>query len=363
MRNLLILSLIGLVVAAGCVQPASTEIAPTQVGLNATFTAVPPTAVPTDPPTETPFEAQADTNPGETATPSIPPTETATATATFTPSITPSATPTSADSAFLPDSQDGAPPLGETGDGQQQPPDPAANPFEQTATAIVAGATQTEAFIQTATAIGAGIGLPTFTPTADPNLGQPVQPVITLTPQPQQPILPGTDCVHEVRPQDQNLYRLSLAYGVRVADIVARNPEITNQNLIYLGQRIIIPGCGTTGGRPPATSTPVPGGGVGNPGTGGPGGSVPPTGDCTWGTSVIFPNGCPGGNVGTGGSTGSGNVGTGGPGVGTRQHVVEQGETLFEIALLYGVTVAQIQQLNGIPNANNITMGDVLAIP
>ena len=59
-----------------------------------------------------------------------------------------------------------------------------------------------------------------------------------------------------VQPGD-NLYRISLRYNVTIAALVAAN-NIPNPNLIYVGQRLVIP----TGGTPPPTqppgSTPVP---------------------------------------------------------------------------------------------------------
>jgi LysM repeat protein len=45
------------------------------------------------------------------------------------------------------------------------------------------------------------------------------------------------------------------------------------------------------------------------------------------------------------------------------QHVVQRGETLFRIALRYGVTVEAISQANGIANPNQILVGQALNIP
>ncbi|MCA9905515.1 MAG: LysM peptidoglycan-binding domain-containing protein, partial [Anaerolineae bacterium] len=114
----------------------------------------------------------------------------------------------------------------------------------------------------------------------------------------------------------QNLYRISLAYGVSVNDIAARS-GITNINLILVGQKLTIPGCGTTGYQPPPTT--VPSDGSAQP--------VP------------------------------------GPGTGGRLHIVDQGETLFELSLLYGVRVADIAAANGITNINYIQIGQQLTIP
>ncbi len=49
--------------------------------------------------------------------------------------------------------------------------------------------------------------------------------------------------------------------------------------------------------------------------------------------------------------------------VGGVQHVVARGETLFRIALRYGMTVDALAQYNGIANPNRIYAGQVLMIP
>ena len=68
-------------------------------------------------------------------------------------------------------------------------------------------------------------------------------------------IPPGEDCVHEIRFGD-TLFQLSLAYGVSV-DEMALASEIENPDVIAVGQKITIPGCGTTGFIPPPTSVPT----------------------------------------------------------------------------------------------------------
>lgn len=347
----LMISIIALTIA-GCVQPASQQVAMLE-GDSATWT-VTPSETPTPTVTLTP-EAQII----EEVTP-----ETIVEVVTATPSPTETPTPTDAISAFMAQSgptevaQDNTLPLDSV---QQQ--QPVANEFELTATAIVAEATATQAFFLTQTAVGQGIGFPTFTPTFDAGF---VDPFATPTPTMVTIIQPGQDCIHEVREADRSLYRLSLAYGVPIMDI-ARASGIVNPDLIRVGQRLTIPGCGTTGGIPPATSTPgvTAGLGTGGVGTGGGLVAVPPNGDCTWGTSVQFPNGC-GAALGTSstGTTDTAAFGTGGAGVAaSRRHVVQQGETLFEISLQYGVTVAQIAQLNGISNYDVITFNQELLIP
>ncbi len=44
-------------------------------------------------------------------------------------------------------------------------------------------------------------------------------------------------------------------------------------------------------------------------------------------------------------------------------YVVQDGDSLYRIALRYGVTVRALENLNGIPNPNLITVGQALAIP
>lgn len=46
-----------------------------------------------------------------------------------------------------------------------------------------------------------------------------------------------------------------------------------------------------------------------------------------------------------------------------RSHVVERGETLSEIALRYGVTVAALRDANKIVDDKKLAAGQVLAIP
>lgn len=149
----------------------------------------------------------------------------------------------------------------------QLPTDPPTDPFFQeqdlfaeeaidpvfmTATAIIAGATATEAFYLTQTAVSQGFGIPTeepvFFPTETP---------FTVAPQ------PGADCVHQVQ-AGENLFRISLRYGVDVFEL-ARYNSLPNMNLIVVGQSITIPGCGTTGQVPSQPGIPSTGTGVCGP--------------------------------------------------------------------------------------------------
>lgn len=174
------------------------------------------------------------------------------------------------------------------------------DPLDITATFIVQNATNEAAFAATQSAL-ATLGFPTATPTFS---------IVATTPA--GPIVSGADCIHEVRATDSNVYRIALSYGVSVDDI-ARATPLTNPNLIYIGDKLVIPGCGTSGNVPPATSVP-----------------------------------------------GSGSVTS--PGA-SSSYTVQQGDTLFRISLQTGVSMASIAAANGLDNWNLIVVGRVLTIP
>jgi LysM repeat protein len=106
---------------------------------------------------------------------------------------------------------------------------------------------------------------------------------------------------------------------------IASASGLTNANLIYVGQQLTIPGCGTTGAAPPATSVPTAGAQAGG----------------------IISTPLPGGPVGGPGST----------------YVVQQGDTLFALSLRFGVTVSAIANANGISNIDQIFLNQELVIP
>lgn len=188
--------------------------------------------------------------------------------------------------------------------------------FSLTATQFVLNATQTQEVSLTLTALALGIGeeptLPPFV-TDIPDIFFP-----SPTPTPFDTGRPAV-CIHIVQP-GENLFRLSMRYGVSVNDLAVAN-GIANIQLIRVNQQITIPGCGTTGVFPPPTPAP--------PGVGGP--SVPPVG----GQTVAICN----------------------------QHLVQQYETLFQISLRYGVSMQSIANANNITNLNMITMATTLQIP
>jgi LysM repeat protein len=310
--SLLLMGVLALMATAGCFQPAGSGFEqPILIGSQPTFT-IEPTAVviiptntpqpsPTPPELEIVFDTPTPVQVAVLPSPTIEPTpfvfptnppvdNSAAVNALLTPSgveVAQLATAT------LP----GAVPL---------------NPFEITATFIVGQATLQAGLPATQTA-AAIFGAPA-TATPDPLFPTQIGTVAATV-----VVQPGVDCVHEVQATDRNLYRISLAYGTTVAAI-AQASGVTNINLILVGQRLTIPGCGTTGYRPPPTS--IPANTLGTP--------IP-------GSTTVVSSG--------------------------RTHVVAQGETLFEISLQYGVPVATIAAANGIADINRIFLGQTLTIP
>ncbi|CUS06058.1 putative Lysozyme [Candidatus Promineifilum breve] len=93
-----------------------------------------------------------------------------------------------------------------------------------------------------------------------PATGQPL-PAATATPSPTTPttlpahaIVVEDGVLHTVQKGD-SLFRLSLAYNVAIADIVAAN-NITNAGLIFAGQELLIPGVSGLASSLPAATTP-----------------------------------------------------------------------------------------------------------
>lgn len=159
--------------------------------------------------------------------------------------------------------------------------------------------------------VGQGLVIPvrllppaTSTPTATP-----LVPVATATSDVNAPI-PGN--IYIIQPGD-TLGRIAARFNTTIATLAQLN-GITNPNTIYSGQRLIIPVVGDGGGlgpapQPqPATSTPVP---VAEPTT----------------------------------------------------YIVRYGDSLFNIALRFRVTVSQLVQANGISDPNRVYVGQRLVIP
>lgn len=157
--------------------------------------------------------------------------------------------------------------------------------------------------------VGQGLVIPvrllppaTSTPTATP-----LVPVATATADVNAPV-PGN--IYIVVPGD-TLGRIAARFNTTIATLAQLN-GITNPNTIYSGQRLIIPVAGDGSGLGPVPTsvpaTPVP---VAEPTT----------------------------------------------------YVVRSGDSLFNIALRYRVTVAQLVQANGISDPNRVYVGQRLVIP
>jgi len=54
---------------------------------------------------------------------------------------------------------------------------------------------------------------------------------------------------------------------------------------------------------------------------------------------------------------------TGGPSIFTTEHIVQPGQTLREIGELYGISWEQLAEVNNLPNANLIQVGQTLIVP
>lgn len=123
----------------------------------------------------------------------------------------------------------------------------------------------------------------------------------------------GGSTTHTVQ-SGENLYRISLKYGLSWPVVAAAN-GITNPNLIYVGQVLIIPAGGTTP-LPVPTTAPAP---------------------------TAVPTTAPQPQAG--------------------QYTVKPGDNLYRIATQFGTTVAALVQANNIVNPNLIFVGQVLVIP
>lgn len=128
----------------------------------------------------------------------------------------------------------------------------------------------------------------------------------------------GQQPTQHVVQRGESLYGIARQYGVTVYAIAQAN-NISNPNLIYVGQVLKIP-VGTTPTVTPTTPVPT------TPVTTTPAPTTPPPTTPT-------------------------------------VHVVKAGENLYRIALQYGTTVQAISQVNGITNPNLIYVGMQLQIP
>lgn len=151
---------------------------------------------------------------------------------------------------------------------------------------------------------------PTFTP-FDVVVTTPTLPALPKPSEEAAPEASPTASLHVVQ-AGETLSGIARTYGTTVDAIVLANDLGSADAIINAGQELLIP--------PPSVSPPV-----------------------QEGTVVPVP---------VSSST-----------IGQRIHIVEQGETLSEIARDYGVTTDQLVQVNGLDNPNAIRVGQALIIP
>ncbi|MBI5930975.1 MAG: LysM peptidoglycan-binding domain-containing protein [Chloroflexi bacterium] len=149
--------------------------------------------------------------------------------------------------------------------------------------------------------------------------------VLILTPHPTSAQDGGQQNTQHVVQRGESLYGIARQYGVTVLAIAQAN-NISNPNLIYVGQVLKIPVATT-----PTATTPAP---------------TTPTTPTTPAPTTVTPAAT-----------------TPPPATGPTVHVVQVGENLYRIALKYGTTVQAISQANGITNPNLIYVGMQLNIP
>lgn len=124
---------------------------------------------------------------------------------------------------------------------------------------------------------------------------------------------PAAETMTHIVARGDNLTRIARRYGVRLEALLALN-QITNRNLIYVGQLLLVPASDVT--------------------------SPPP--------AVLLPNAA---------SEASSSSLDG------DSYLVQRGDTLFKIAQRFGSTVQALAAANGLANPNAIQPGQALLIP
>jgi LysM repeat protein len=164
--------------------------------------------------------------------------------------------------------------------------------------------------------------------------------------------------VHVVR-SGESLWSIAVSHGTTI-DAIARANGLSNTRVIYVGQRLTIPGGGGGGGS-----------------TASGGAYVVRAGDtlsgiaARYGTSVaalMRANGLRGSLIYPGQRLTISGGGTSGGGAqpsasGGQVYVVRPGDSVSAIAYRYGTTVAAIANANGLANASRIYVGQRLRIP
>lgn len=133
-------------------------------------------------------------------------------------------------------------------------------------------------------------------------MDHPMHPAPLPTPIPGPPACPG-GTIYTIQ-QGDTMFRIANRYGISLNELINANPQIPNPNVIYVGQRICIPRVVT-----------------------------PPT------PPEVF---CPNGTI----------------------YIVQQGDTMFNIARRFGVTLQRLIQANPqIPDPNVIDIGQRICVP
>ncbi len=169
----------------------------------------------------------------------------------------------------------------------------------------------------------------------------------------------------------ENLYRISLQYGVTVDALTAANGLISAGE-IYTGQQLTIPGASGVAAAPPsaAATTPVSGSHVVQAGE--TLGAISARYGVSM-TALVQANNLSNPSLLYAGQTlsipGAGTIRTETVTAptptpsSTGQHTVQAGDTLFRISLQYGVSMANLLAANGLGNGDTIYAGQVLTIP
>ena len=172
--------------------------------------------------------------------------------------------------------------------------------------------------------------------------------------------LPGEDCIHEIR-AGETMFMLSLAYGSTVDEIAAAS-EIDNPDRIAVGQRITIPGCGTTGFAPPPTSPPP---------TSVPGASEAPAvseeveisaAEDEEGFSALVQQ-AQNAILSNAQAGAADEFSAQSANASPSSYTVQQNDTLLGIALQFDTTIEALATLNNIDDVNNVQAGDELLLP
>jgi len=174
--------------------------------------------------------------------------------------------------------------------------------------------------------------------------------------------VPGQqETVHVVQ-AGQNLFRIALRHGTTVNAIIAANG--LNGDTIYVGQRLSIPGgsgsSGSSGGTASGSVHVVQPGdtltriglryGVSTRAVQ-QANNLPSANLIYVGQRLVIPAG------------GSGSSGSGGASSGSTSYTVKRGDTLGAIAARHGTTVGALASANGIVNPSLIRIGQVIQIP